>query len=61
MNNKKANKNSSLGHTDGSEQLYTLKDVRELYNQMLEEHYSATLRWLKWVYPFDLANVLGTC
>lgn len=55
MNNKKANKNSGSGRTEGSEQLYTLKDVRELYNQLLEEHYSATLRWLKWVYPFIIA------
>lgn len=56
MTNKNANKNRGSGSAEGSEQLYTLKDVRELYSQMLEEHYSATLRWLKLVYPFIIAG-----
>lgn len=60
MTNKKTKKSEDPGRdeasdTEGAELLYTLQDVRKLYGQMLEEHYSATLKWLKWVYPFIIA------
>lgn len=60
MANKKTKKNEESGSAEGSDAeglqpLYTLKDVRDLYGHMLEEHYSTTLKWLKWVYPFIIA------